>query len=45
MTTRSSLYTKVIESHVHKFTEIYNKEEDNYQRSCDCGFQETFEKM
>lgn len=48
MSTRSSLYTKVTKaSHQHEFdTEIYNEEEDNYERTCtSCGFHEVFEKM
>ncbi|CAI6350184.1 unnamed protein product [Macrosiphum euphorbiae] len=48
MSTRSSLYTKVTKaSHQHEYdTEIYNEEEDNYERTCtSCGFHEIFEKM
>lgn len=48
MATRSSLYTKVTKaSHEHIYdTEIYNEEEDNYERTCtSCGFHEIFEKM
>uniref|UniRef100_A0A2H8TKX6 DNA repair protein complementing XP-A cells n=1 Tax=Melanaphis sacchari TaxID=742174 RepID=A0A2H8TKX6_9HEMI len=48
MSTRSSLYTKVTKaSHQHEYdTEIYNEEEDNYERTCTtCGFHEIFEKM
>ncbi|KAL5243227.1 hypothetical protein ACI65C_010637 [Semiaphis heraclei] len=48
MSTRSSLYTKVTNaSHQHEYdTEIYNEEEDNYERTCtSCGFHEIFEKM
>ncbi|XP_050539822.1 DNA repair protein complementing XP-A cells homolog [Daktulosphaira vitifoliae] len=48
MSTRSSLYTKVTNaSHEHEFgEEIYNKEDDNYERTCtSCGFHEIFEKM
>ncbi|VVC32580.1 Putative DNA-binding domain,XPA, conserved site,XPA,XPA C- terminal,Zinc finger, XPA-type, conserved [Cinara cedri] len=48
MSTRSSLYTKVTKaSHEHEFdAEIYNEEDDNYERTCSsCGFHEIFEKM
>jgi len=43
---RSSLFTKDLSNHTHTFgEETYDAEKDEYSRSCDCGYVNTYEKM